>query len=201
MEHIIIGSLQAVMLKKGWKRTGRKKVFVARDGRTVYMELFQDTVRTPKGKTLSYTHYRSSDVVIIVPFLDSKRLVMIKQYRYPLDKVMLEFPAGHVEKGESPLATAKRELREETGYTAKKIERIYTYHPSVSKSRQLVHVFRAAGLAKGKISHDSTEDISVKTVTTNDLRSMIAGKKVENAGTLIAYLLCCTGIKINRRKR
>lgn len=188
-------------MAKGWKRTGRKKVFVARDGSTVYMELFQDTVRTPKGRTLSYTHYRSSDVVIIVPFLDKKTLVMIKQYRYPLDKVLLEFPAGHVEKGESPLATAKRELSEETGYSAKKIEPVYAYYPSVSKSRQVVHVFRATGLAKGNTNHDSTEDISVKKVAVGDLRRMIASGKVENAGTLIAYLLCCSGIKINRGRR
>lgn len=187
-------------MAKGWKRTGRKKVFVARDGRTVYMELFQDTVRTPKGRTLSYTHYRSSDVVLIVPFLDKKTLVMIKQYRYPLDKVLLEFPAGHVEKGESPLATAKRELSEETGYSAKKIEQVYFYHPSVSKSRQVVHVFRATGLVRGATNHDSTEDISVKKVAASDLRGMIAKGKVENAGTLIAYLLCCSGIKINHRK-
>lgn len=188
-------------MAKGWRRTGRKKVFEARDGRTVYMELFQDMVRTPKGRTLSYTHYRSSDVVIIVPFLDRKTLVMIKQYRYPLNKVLLEFPAGHVEKGESPLATAKRELQEETGYTAKRVEQVYAYHPSVSKSRQVVHVFRAAGLVRGDTNHDSTEDISVKTVPVSDLRGMIAARKVENAGTLIAYLLCCSGIKINRGKR
>jgi ADP-ribose pyrophosphatase len=187
-------------LAKGWKRTGRKKVFVARDGRTVYMELFQDTVRTPKGRTLSYTHYHSSDVVLIVPFLDKKTLVMIKQYRYPLDKVLLEFPAGHVEKGESPLATAKRELSEETGYSAKRIEQVYAYHPSVSKSRQVVHVFRATGLVKGATNHDSTEDISVKKVAVSDLRGMIAKGRVENAGTLIAYLLCCSGIKISNRK-
>jgi ADP-ribose pyrophosphatase len=176
-------------------------VFEARDGRTVYMELFQDRVRTPKGMTLRYTHYSSSDVVVVVPFLDPGRVVMIKQYRYPLDKVMLEFPAGHVEKGESQLATVRRELREETGYTARRIEHIYDYHPSVSKSRQTVHVFRATGLEDGVTDHDSTEDISVKVVKIRDLERMIAERKVENAGTLVAYLLCCTGMKINRRRR
>lgn len=186
--------------KRGWKRLDRKKVFEARDGKTVYMELFQDTVQTPKGRTLSYTHYRSSDVVVVVPFLDKETLVMIRQYRYPLDKTLLEFPAGHVEKGESPLATAKRELQEETGYRAKTVKHVYDYHPSVSKSRQVVHVFTASGLAGGETDHDSTEDITVETVSVKNLENMIADKKVENAGTLIAYLLCCSsGIKkINR---
>ncbi len=193
--------MQALALAKGWKRLSRKKVFEARDDRTVYMELFQDRVRTPNGRTLRYTHYSSSDVVVVVPFLDAERVIMIKQYRYPLDKVMLEFPAGHVEKGEGRLATARRELKEETGYTARRIEHVYDYHPSVSKSRQTVHVFRATGLADGTTNHDSTEDISVKVVKLRDLERMIAGQKVENAGTLVAYLLCCTGMKINHRRR
>lgn len=161
------------------------------------MELFQDTVQTPKGKTLHYTHYRSSDVVIVVPFIDPQHLVMIRQYRYPLDRILLEFPAGHVEKSESPLATARRELQEETGYKARRIEHVYDYHPSVSKSKQTVHVFRATDLEVGKTDHDSTEDIRVQVVKVRDLEKMVRMKKVDNAGTLIAYLLCCTGMKIN----
>ena len=187
-------------LAKGWKRLSRKKVFEASDSKTVYLELFQDTVRTTNGRTLRYTHYSSSDVVVVVPFLDASRIVMIQQYRYPLGKVLLEFPAGHVEKNESPLATAMRELQEETGYRAKKVEHVYDYHPSVSKSRQTVHVFRATGLADGKTDHDSTEDIKVEIVKVKDLAKMILEKKVENAGTLVAYLLCCTGMKISGKR-
>lgn len=165
------------------------------------MRLYQDRVRIPTGRTLEYTHYISSNVVVVVPFLDPGRVVMIRQYRYPLDKVMLEFPAGHVEKGENPLVTAKRELKEETGFSARKVEHLYDYHPSVSKSRQTVRVFRASGLAEGKTNHDSTEDIRVKIVKVKDLAKMIAGKKIENAGTLVAYLICCTGMKINHYGR
>jgi ADP-ribose pyrophosphatase len=181
---------------KNWERLGRKKVFEARDNSTIYMELYQDRVRAPNGKEMSYTFYRASDVAIVVPFLDEERLVMIRQYRYPLGKVMLEFPAGHVEKGEDPLRTARRELKEETGFGARKIERIYAYHPSVSKSKQVVHVFCATGLSDDKTRHDSTEDIEVDIVGVRNLRKMIQEHEVENAGTLIAYLLCCTGIKI-----
>jgi len=189
--------MPAEALARGWKRLSRKKVYEARDGDTVYMELFQDELQTPKGKKMRYTHYSSSDVVVVVPFLDEKRLVMIRQYRYPLDKVMIEFPAGHVEKSESPLATARRELAEETGYRAEKVEHVYDYHPSVSKSRQTVHVYRATGLKNGKTDHDGTEDIRVEIVNIGKLEKMIAERKVENAGTLVAYLLCCAGMKIN----
>jgi ADP-ribose pyrophosphatase len=195
---IIIPCLPATVLRKkeakAWKCLERKKVYEARDDKTVYMELFLDKVLTPKGNTFSYTHYRSSDVVVVVPFIDDKTLVMIRQYRYPLNKLLLEFPAGHVEKGESPLTTAKRELREETGYNAKELAYVYAYHPSVSKSKQLVHVFIANSLARGKTDHDSTEDIDVEIVKISRLRKMIIKRKVENAGTLVAYLLCCSGI-------
>lgn len=140
-------------------------------------------------------------MVIVVPFLARGRLLMIRQYRYPIGKVLLEFPAGHVDSGEDPHETAKRELEEETGYAAKKVEYVYSYHPSVSRTKQSVHVFRATGLArKTATRHDSGEQISMVIVTAAKLRELIAKRKVENAGTLIAYLLCCT-MKINPGKR
>ena len=74
-------------------------------------------------------------------------------------------------------------------------------NPSVSKSRQIVHVFNATHLAEGDTRHDSTEDIQVETVSISRLGRLIMEQKVENAGTLIAYLLCCTGIKIKPRRQ
>lgn len=189
------------MKKPGWECLESKKVFRATDGKTVFIDLYQDRVRTPKGKVLTYTRYQASDVAIVVPFLGLGELLMIRQYRYPLDKVLLEFPAGHVDSGEDPLETAKRELEEETGYAAKKIEYVYSYHPSVSRTKQSVHVFRATGLArKTATRHDGGEQISMTKVTTKKLRQLITNGRVENAGTLIAYLLCCT-MKINPGKR
>jgi ADP-ribose pyrophosphatase len=188
-------------MKQDWKCLESREVFKATDGKTVYIELYQDKIRTPKGSVITYTKYHASDVVIVVPFLDLQKLLMIRQFRYPIGKVLLEFPAGHVENGEDPLATAKRELQEETGYSAKKVEYVYSYHPSVSRTRQSVHVFRATGLAKTSATkHDSGEQITMETITTAKLRQLIANRKVENAGTLIAYLLCCT-MKINSGKR
>jgi len=180
-------------MMKSWKVLESKKVFKATDGKTVFIDLQQDKVRAPNGKVITYTRYHASDVVIVVPFLDRQKLLMIRQFRYPIGKTLLEFPAGHVDKGEDPLDTAARELEEETGYIAKKIEYVYRYHPAVSRTKQLVHVFRATGLSKTSTTkHDSGEQIRMKKVSVKELRQLISKGKVENAGTLIAYLLCCT---------
>lgn len=160
-----------------------------------WIELYQDKVEIRTGKMMHYTWYKSSDVVVIVPFLDNDTLVMIRQYRYPLHKVLLEFPAGHIEKNEDAEKTARRELLEETGYLAKEIEELYVYHPSVSISKQLVHVFRAKDLLKEESKHDTMEDIrTIQIVSLKKLMEMVRIRKIDSAGTLIAYLICCTGI-------
>src|ERR687890_329268 len=125
-----------------------------------------------------------------------RTLLMIEQYRYPLHKALLEFPAGHIENGENPKDTAIRELAEETGYHSKEIEHAYTYHPSVSKTRQVVYIFKAKELTTqeevvGRLRHESTEDIKIEKVKVKELAQMITDREIENAGTLIAYLICC----------
>jgi ADP-ribose diphosphatase len=187
---------------EGWEVIESRQLFKATNDKTVFIDLYQDKVRTPKGSIITYTRYQASDVVIVVPFLGKQRLLMIEQYRYPVGKVLLEFPAGHVDSGEDPIETAARELEEETGHVAKKIEYVYSYHPAVSRTKQLVHVFKATGLTRASaIKHDSGEQIKMKKLTIQQLRKLIAKRKVGNAGTLIAYMLCCTMIKINPGRR
>jgi ADP-ribose pyrophosphatase len=162
-----------------------------------WMELYEDKIEVRPGKTTNYTWYRTPDVAVIVPFIDKDNLVMIRQYRHPLRKVLLEFPAGHIENNEVPEKTATRELLEETGYHAREFEEVYTYNPSVNISKQLIHIFRGRNLVKGEYGHDSdsVEDIrKVELVSVKELKRLIIAGKVENAGTLIAYFICCTGI-------
>jgi ADP-ribose pyrophosphatase len=102
-----------------------------------------------------------------------------------------------VENNEDPEKTATHELLEETGYHAREIEEIHTYNPSVNISKQIIHIFRARNVVKGEYEQerDSVEDIrKIEIVSVQELKRMIMAGKVENAGTLIAYLICCTGI-------
>src|SRR5947199_2683496 len=152
-----------------------------------WIELYEDKVKIRTGKTKHYTWYKSPDVVVIVPFIDKDTLVMIRQYRHPLRKVLLEFPAGHMENNEDPEKTATRELLEETGYHAREIKEVYTYNPSVNLSKQFIHIFRGRNLVKGEYVHDSdsVEDIrKVEIISVEELKCMIIAGKVENAGTL-----------------
>lgn len=175
-------------ISNNWKTLENNRIYENR-----WITLYQDKVQvTSSGNTIEYTWYKSPDVVVIVPFLDDHTLVMIKQFRYPLQKILLEFPAGHVEDGENMMATAKRELLEETGYFTSAIEHVYSYHPSVSISRQRVHLFKATELSKDKPRYESTEVITdIEIMTIRQLKSLIEEKKVDNAGTLIAYFICC----------
>jgi ADP-ribose pyrophosphatase len=171
-----------------WRTLENNRVYENR-----WITLYQDKVQLSNtGETIEYTWYKAPDVVLVVPFLDENTLIMIKQFRYPLQKILLEFPAGHIDPGENMLKTARRELLEETGYLAKVIEHVYSYHPSVSKSRQIVHLFKAIDLTKDKPRFETTEAITeIEAISVNQLRDLIKEKKVENAGTLIAYLICC----------
>src|ERR671928_224455 len=141
-------------MESEWKVIQKELIF-----QNPWIELHQDKVETRRGKVVDYTWYKSSDVAVIVPFLEKDNLVMIRQYRYPLGKVLLEFPAGHIENGEDAAKTAKRELLEETGYIANKIDCMYTYHPSVSISSQLVYIFRASDLVEEKSNSEGGEEI------------------------------------------
>ena len=115
-------------ISNNWKTLENNRIFENR-----WITLYQDKVQVSNsGNTIEYTWYKSPDVVLIVPFLDDNTLVMIKQFRYPLQKILLEFPAGHMDPGENMITTAKRELLEETGYSAKVIEHVHAQLPSFS---------------------------------------------------------------------
>ena len=126
---------------------------------------------------------------VIAALTDDKKLVMVRQYRKPADKVMLEVPAGKIDPGEKPLEAAVRELKEETGYTAEKVEFLTQFYPSVGYSEEVLYLYLCTGLIPGETNFDENEAIDIEEVELDRLFKMAMSGEIDDAKTLIAILM------------
>ncbi|TXH87144.1 MAG: NUDIX hydrolase [Rhodoferax sp.] len=133
--------------------------------RGLFLHAFRDRVRLPDGETAAREYVVHPGAVMVVPLLDGGddglRVVMERQFRYPMGKVMLEFPAGKLDPGENSLHCAQRELREETGYTATQWGKAGTLHPVIAYSTEFIDVWFARGLQPGERQLDTEEFLEV----------------------------------------
>lgn len=125
---------------------------------------------------------------VIAALTEDKKLVMVRQYRKPAGRVMLEVPAGKIDPGEKPLEAAVRELREETGYTASHIEFLNQFYPSVGYSEEMLYLYLCTGLTPGETSFDENEAIDIEEIELDKLFKMAMSGEIEDAKTLIAIL-------------
>ena len=126
---------------------------------------------------------------VIAALTEDKKLVMVRQYRKPADKVMLEVPAGKIDPGEKPLEAAVRELKEETGYTAAKVEFLTQFYPSVGYSEEVLYLYLCTGLTPGETNFDENEAIDIEEVELDRLFKMAMSGEIDDAKTLIAILM------------
>jgi ADP-ribose pyrophosphatase len=133
------------------------------------LEVRSDRVRLPDGSEGTREFVVHPGAVLVVPVLADGRLVLERQFRYPVRRVMLEFPAGKIDAGETPLATAQRELVEEVGYTATTWKPLGTIHPEVGYSTEFIDLFEATGLTHVGARLDEGEFIEVVTMTEDEL--------------------------------
>ena len=149
------------------------------------MKVFQDTVQLPNGKESIREYTKHPGAVAIIPVLEDGRLIMERQFRYPLHQVFLEFPAGKIDPDEDPLQTAIRELREETGYEAREFRYLTTIHPVISYSTEKILLYVATGLSKGQQQLDANEFLDVVEVEQADLMQQIHNGQVSDVKTII----------------
>ena len=126
---------------------------------------------------------------VIAALTEDNKLVMVHQYRKPADKVMLEVPAGKIDPGEKPLDAAVRELKEETGYTAAKVEFLTQFYPSVGYSEEVLYLYLCTGLTPGETNFDENEAIDIEEVELDRLFKMAMSGEIDDAKTLIAILM------------
>ena len=107
-----------------------------------------DRVRQPDGQETTREYVRHQGAVVVIPILDNGELILERQFRYPLRRVFLEFPAGKIDEGEDILTTGKRELLEETGYTASDWRYLGVLHPCIGYSDERIEIFVARGLRR-----------------------------------------------------
>jgi ADP-ribose diphosphatase len=133
------------------------------------LEVRSDRVKLPNGGTGTREFVVHPGAVLVVPVLDDGRLVLERQFRYPVRRVMLEFPAGKLDGGESPLACAKRELREEAGYTAVTWKELGTVHPEIGYSTEFIEMYEATGLTHVGQRLDEGEFLEVVAMSESEL--------------------------------
>ena len=166
------------------KRTSTEEIF---DG--LVLHVIRDTVALPNGNTSIREVIRHIGAVCVIPVTDNNEVVVERQYRYPLDRVILEIPAGKLDApGEDRLSAAKRELREETGYTADEWTDIGDFHPAPAYSDEFITMYLARGLHKGERHLDADEFLDVYTVPLKDLVEEVMAGKISDAKTQVCIL-------------
>jgi ADP-ribose pyrophosphatase len=157
------------------------------------IKLDRDTVRFPDGSTGQLEMVRHPGASAIVPFLsdptgDDPQILLIKQYRYAADGFMYEIPAGRLDPGEEPSACAVRELKEETGCTAKHVEHMFTMYTTPGFTDERIHVFLASGLEHGEAAREADEFLTVETMTLSHALQLIKDGEINDGKTALGIL-------------
>lgn len=153
------------------------------------LDVRRDVVRLPDDGLATREYIVHPGAVLIVPVLPDGRLVVERQYRYPLHRVFIEFPAGKLDPGESALTTGQRELREETGYTAREWTRLGVVHPLLSYSTEAIELYVAEGLEHVGAALDEHEFLEVRTMSVDEMLSGVERDEITDAKTVTALLL------------
>ncbi len=153
-----------------------------------FLHAFRDTVRLPDGGEATREYVRHPGAVVVVPLLQGPdgqlRIVLERQYRYPVGQVMVELPAGKLDAGEDPLRCGQRELLEETGYQAREWARAGQMHLAIAYSTEVIHIYFARGLSLGERRLDQGEFLDVFSATPEELMTWCREGVVTDAKTL-----------------
>jgi ADP-ribose pyrophosphatase len=155
-------------------------------GRAIGFRSDQITVRKQPPATREYLVHPGA--VGILAFESPKKILLVKQYRYPVKKFTYEIPAGKLHQGENPALCVRRELEEETGFRAGKIARLVSYWPTAAFSTEMIHLYWAKDLIRTQPNPDEDEFLEILSVSPQQLEKWLKNGQIHDSKTLIAYL-------------
>lgn len=169
-------------------KLGSRRVY---SGRVLNLDI--DRVRFPDGSTGELEIIRHSGASAVLPFLSDPsgtdpQIMLIKQYRYAAEDFLYEVPAGRLDPNEEPLACARRELLEETGCTAERIEPLYTFFTTPGFIDERIHGFMATGLTRGETSREADEFMTLETMTLSRALELIRTGEIRDGKTAVLIL-------------
>jgi ADP-ribose pyrophosphatase len=127
--------------------------------------------------------------VVVLPVFSDGRVLLVRQYRYAVGDFLWELVAGGIEPGEGPLRAARRELREESGYEARRFARLVTFYPTPGFATEKMHLYRATGLRAGSTRPEWDEALEARAFTPEELRRMLRQGELRDGKTLVGVLL------------
>ena len=145
-----------------------------------------DRVRSPDGGEQRVDVVEHNGAVVIIAQPEPLHVVLVRQYRHAVGQLLWEIPAGTIERGEQPLATAHRELAEETGYRAQRMTKLWTAYSAPGFCEELLHFFLAEGLSAGPTAFDDGEDIETAVFSVAEAWAMVQRDELPDAKTQIA---------------
>ena len=148
----------------------------------------RDRVTVMEGESFREIVEHNGGAVVAAVKPDGK-MIMVRQYRKPAERVMLEVPAGKIDQGENPETAALRELKEETGYTARKIRKLTQMYPSVGYSEELLYLFLCTDLIPGETAFDENEAIDIEEYPIEQLASMVMNGEIQDGKSQITILM------------
>ena len=157
------------------------------EGRAVKLRV--DTVRMPGGRETSREIVEHSDCVAIIAVDADDGVLLVNQFRKPVEKELLEIPAGGIEPGEDAVATVRRELREETGYLPQKVERLGGFYSTPGYCTEYLHLYLASDLVPSSLNAEDTESIKLVRVPISQIPGLITSGSICDAKSIAGLLI------------
>lgn len=155
-------------------------------GRAV--DLHVDTVEKPSGKKVTRDVVEHSDCVAVVVLDEHDKVLLVRQFRYPVGNFLLEIPAGGIDPGEGPIDCVRRELQEEIGYLPRKIERLGGFYSIPGYGTEYLHCYLATDLVPSRLVAEDTEGIEIVRVSPNQIPQLITSGEICDAKSIAALL-------------